>query len=134
MFMAGHFIVGIGPCAIVTLPPAGSTFFTVPAPLCVLPSDFLSLPMSIPFMSMPPMPWARLKGIIATDRARTADRTTRRFISFLLSGLMRDCFSNARQRRGSGAGPAQQQVSDGDDEHGKQGRRDHSAHHGRGDP
>src|SRR6266571_1475270 len=46
MFIAGHFIVGIGPCAIVTLPAAGSTFFTVPTPLCDWASDFLSAPMS----------------------------------------------------------------------------------------
>src|SRR5882762_6852734 len=124
MFMAGHFIVGIGPCAIVTLPPAGSTFFTVPAPLCVLPSDFLSLPISIPFMSMPPMPWARPKGIIAMDKARTADKTIRRFISFLLSGLMRNCIGRVYPHSGDAARPAQQQVRDGYDEHRKQRRGD----------
>src|SRR5712692_10115485 len=28
--------------------------------------------MSVPFMSIPPMPWARPKGIAATDKTRTA--------------------------------------------------------------
>src|SRR5882762_6464326 len=116
MFIAGHFIVGIGPCAIVTLPLARSTFFTVPAPLWTFASDCLSLPISIPFMSMPPMPWARLKGFIAMDRARTADRTIRRFISFLLSGL-RNCIAHARLLRSGGARSAQQQVRDGNYEH-----------------
>src|SRR5439155_20359509 len=86
--------------------------------LHLLMSMLLHFSMSMSFMSVPPMPWARLKGIIATDRARTADKTIRRFISFLLSGLMSNCIAQARLHHSAGARPAQQQVRDGYDDHG----------------
>jgi hypothetical protein len=81
MVIAGQFMVGTGPCAMLTVPFSWSTDLTTPLPRCDVAAAFA--PGSF-FMSMPCMPgdWASA-GNPAKDRAPVIANAANRFISLL---------------------------------------------------
>src|SRR5437016_12643959 len=132
MFIAGQFMLCTASCAMVTPPFCGSTLVTVPAPLCVCDLAFFSDFMSMPFISIPPMPWdcAWASDTAKTDMAARSKAATGRFMTAsFLSALKR--LLQLLGRPPAEFAPAQQEIGGRDHEHGKQRRRDHAANHRR---